>query len=591
VNTFSLDFIHLLGRARRDDRFAATIMNDLDRVLYIYNLKPEEVSWVKSYKSIEDLQNDSLALQILQFESSPLLNNRPFIIVSAAIFFLGVLGYYLASVFSPDTLMIVGIPSWNQINSAIKYFLAMYSAVSFLFLCIVLSTSIVTINPETRKMLLITTVIFSIVLISLIFSYIPEDGKIIFGRILLICFFITLPASLYALFITNKVKALWDEFANNLAHLDPVRYRSMIPIFRKKFEAIYGPINQNGLKSRFLSGEAAFPVHLAILIIGTGWAMFFFAPGGESHFTGGVVTAFTFGFLGAYFFSLSMLFRRYVQSDLKSTAYTHVSQRILITWVWTYVLSILPWQSMSLDPEIQKPMIAVLAFAVGVFPDIAWQVIRQFTKRILGYALPSFAQQYPLNNINGITIWVEARLLEEDIENTQNLVTTNIIDLMLRTNLPLRRIVDWIDQGILRLHATQRGEQLFDALRDRGITTATALLSTYTAFQRAEKRPTEFFLSREFDSVIGTMVVAIDDGPNMYHLKAWREMQAELNKKLPKGVMERVIEETLPVDEQLEQSKSAPKAIKVQLYDANNRLIDERGLWRPDGSLIDGYSP
>jgi hypothetical protein len=54
-----------------------------------------------------------------------------------------------------------------------------------------------------------------------------------------------------------------------------------------------------------------------------------------------------------------------------------------------------------------------------------------------------------LAELDGITIWHETRLQDEDIENVVNFASADVIDLFLNTRLAPNRIIDWIDQAIL----------------------------------------------------------------------------------------------------------------------------------------------
>ena len=91
----------------------------------------------------------------------------------------------------------------------------------------------------------------------------------------------------------------------------------------------------------------------------------------------------------------------------------------------------------------------LLGFAVGVFPVVAWQIIRNIMIKIFRYALPSLESQLALDCLDGLTVWHEARLEEEDIENVPNMATADIVSLLVSTRLPADRIVDWVDQAIL----------------------------------------------------------------------------------------------------------------------------------------------
>ena len=82
-------------------------------------------------------------------------------------------------------------------------------------------------------------------------------------------------------------------------------------------------------------------------------------------------TPVTFAFLGAYFFSMQMLFRRYVRGDLRGSAYVAVVLRVVLAVVGIWVLQGVGeeggWTSQS--------QLLVLAFVIGVFPVVVWQVI------------------------------------------------------------------------------------------------------------------------------------------------------------------------------------------------------------------------
>ena len=145
-----------------------------------------------------------------------------------------------------------------------------------------------------------------------------------------------------------------------------------------------------------------------------------------------------YAFLGAYFFSLQMLFRRFVSEDLRKTAYLAVSLRIVLAVIGT-------WAAITamkgIWAGVGKDWLLVVGFVIGVFPRIAWQFIQGAWKALmqksgLSAALPSMESRLPVSDLDGLTVWHEARLEEEDIENIPNMATTEIVDLMLSTHFP-----------------------------------------------------------------------------------------------------------------------------------------------------------
>jgi hypothetical protein len=91
--------------------------------------------------------------------------------------------------------------------------------------------------------------------------------------------------------------------------------------------------------------------------------------------------------------------------------------------------------------------------------------------------VPSLESKYPLSDLDGLTIWDQARLFEEGIEDLHGLVTANLVDVILGTRIPVDRLVDWLDQALLYMHIPAESDKRFprDELRALGIRTATDL--------------------------------------------------------------------------------------------------------------------
>jgi hypothetical protein len=103
-------------------------------------------------------------------------------------------------------------------------------------------------------------------------------------------------------------------------------------------------------------------------------------------------------------------------------------------------------------PEGDPRGAAVIAFVIGFFPLAGMQAIQRSAATVLRVAVPSLSPPYPLNQIDGLSVWYEARLLEEGIEDMQSLATANFVDVILHTRVPVGRLVDWVDQAHLYLH-------------------------------------------------------------------------------------------------------------------------------------------
>src|SRR5215472_2533638 len=96
-----------------------------------------------------------------------------------------------------------------------------------------------------------------------------------------------------------------------------------------------------------------------------------------------IATPLNFAFLGAYFFGLQALFRRFVRRDLGPNAFLAFSSRIILSaiGVWVIVVCFAVWDSgrmqalLTLSPISREPGLLVAAFVLGVFPRTLWQVI------------------------------------------------------------------------------------------------------------------------------------------------------------------------------------------------------------------------
>lgn len=229
-----------------------------------------------------------------------------------------------------------------------------------------------------------------------------------------------------------------------------------------------------------------------------------------------------FAFLGAYFFGVQMLFRRFVRRDLSPNAFLAFATRIIlaVVAVWVVVL--------CLPKNVSSDAVLVVAFTVGVFPRLLWKYITTFFA-FIGRAkvfLPNIGSLQPLSQLDGLTIWHEVRLEEEDIENVPNMATVDIVDLMLRTQTPAERLILWIDQSILYctlgpVHGDPNGSDTAAAkLRELGIRSATQFAAN-TLPGSVERTAVEKVLGGD-SAPLPTLTCALALEPNFQLMRNWR---------------------------------------------------------------------
>ena len=360
-----------------------------------------------------------------------------------------------------------------------------------------------------------------------------DDWGLSLFRIMVITIFTILPAVMYYVFIASRKQSLFQEFVSNLSRLGLLKMsdgtdlkdnlhnsyfkRTRILSYIDRFEAVYGPVGTQskcdllaatscGVSSisdrektsvsrgRIFSPATAVPVFVATFLIGLGWIQFI-PPwlGGESEESRGNATLHAlllynelpalFAFLGAYFFSLQMLYRRFVTNDLRASAFISVAIRIVLAVIGAWLLQVVFKADMiSFDNEAY--WLLFMSFVIGVFPPVLWQIVRNVSGRMfrMGKFVPDLDSDLPLNKLDGLTIWHATRLEEEDIENAHNMANADIIAMLVNTKMPPERIVDWVDQAILYSCVGAPGDSATGELTDlptrlaqQGINKASAL--------------------------------------------------------------------------------------------------------------------
>ena len=390
------------------------------------------------------------------------------------------------------------------------------------------------------------------------------------------------PAIMYYLFIAMRKYSLLEEFVSNLDRfrlLTPRRYlfeaeradidelelrrQRRVLTYLRKFEGAYGPVPKGMVKvvlsppvlreisseqrwarlasvgsTSIFTPETVVPVVAATLLIGLGWLIVLppwrtdLPPAELSQQWIAALdpeqTPVRFAFLGAYFFSVQMLFRRFVRRDLRASAYVGVSLRIVLAVIATWVAVL------ALSDQATPDQLALLGFVIGVFPRTVWQVVQAALKRVFmaGVLVPTLKTQLPVSDLDGLTVWHEARLEEEDIENIPNMATADPVELMLNTRFSGDRIVDWIDQAILYTDlGVDEGLEARQRLRAHGIRTATSLIEVYQlSGLRGDSEAFEAILPGKGKqrSPIRSLVATASVNPNLELIWIWRGLASTM---------------------------------------------------------------
>ncbi len=378
-----------------------------------------------------------------------------------------------------------------------------------------------------------------------------------FGRLLQVVFVIIaalLPALLYFLFDRQKVTTVRKTFYRQIVMLDPSLYSS------QEAEEKYGHLINEvyGDKSvGYYLVNVGLPIALSSVLIAIGWLMILLPITPDPNMSLSSifkmfephVTPISFGFLGAYFFTLNMVFKRYVRSDLTPKAYSQITVRILITTILVWAVSVLP----TLAPDANdnySPVLLVLAFCLGVVPETGVKVLQEFLRKALGRFNDTLLEKDPLTELEGVDLYDRARLSEEGVDNVENLAHHNIVHLLVQTRIPVSRLVDMFDQAILYLHlrdvpADTRQEAVSsteptdkteagrtagsptgrEVLRSYGVRTATDLLAAWPTGPQSGTSILEPILRSykpELADRLRVVVTTLQDDDWMPQLRYWR---------------------------------------------------------------------
>ena len=182
----------------------------------------------------------------------------------------------------------------------------------------------------------------------------------------------------------------------------------------------------------------------------------------------------TWAFLGAYFYSIIVMIRRWMQMDLTVGSVWRIDVRLAVA----FILGMLIMHTFSGPEEkhlVAQPALAALAFVSGIVPNTFLRWINRQAKRLLAVedrGGEPFGASDLRGKIEGLSFWQLDRLAEEGIESVQDLAMKEIPSLFIRTRFDTPLLMFWVDRALLCVYA---GEN-FELFRRAGIGRATDLV-------------------------------------------------------------------------------------------------------------------
>jgi len=211
------------------------------------------------------------------------------------------------------------------------------------------------------------------------------------------------------------------------------------------------------------------------------------------------LTAFLFGFLGAYVYFIGYLVRSLFILDLTPKTYVFSAIRMVTGSLLALVLSFV----FADEPHF----IPILGFFIGFFPNRGLKLLEKLGSKMLKLGGANFYNFTPLSKLPGMSPADEVRLEREGYDNLEDLRHADPLDLAIRTGLSFRQLSLWIDQSWLRLHLGTDFQPFYQAT---GITCRRDLMAFLTAWdqdRRGESAAT--YLARGLEARVAVKLEVI----------------------------------------------------------------------------------
>jgi hypothetical protein len=212
------------------------------------------------------------------------------------------------------------------------------------------------------------------------------------------------------------------------------------------------------------------------------------------------LTAFQYGFLGAYIYFIGSVIRAYFTLDLTSHTFVDGAVRMIIASILALVLSFVfnfafPEDFKAVAAPIGETasakgdakdvaeetdstipaslsLLPVLSFFFGFYPKRAALAIERIVLKAMRSIPGDSYRALPLSMLAGMSYAHELRLEREGYDNVENLSNADAVDLAVRTCFSYNQSRQWIDQAWLAAHLR---EDYPDFVRHTGITSGDEL--------------------------------------------------------------------------------------------------------------------
>lgn len=247
----------------------------------------------------------------------------------------------------------------------------------------------------------------------------------------------------------------------------------------------------------------------------------------------------TWALLGAYFYTLTLIVRRWMLADLTTNVLWKINARIVLTVILGSLLLALGGGADGAT-KVFAGWAAALGFMIGIVPDLFLRWVSQQLQHIGGIDAGEtglFAPSELQRKLAGMSFWQVDRLGEEGIESVHDLAMKEIPSLLIKTRFDPALLLNWVDRALLCTQVDDdlpifkcahlyTGTDLMAALaRPNGMATLLQALSdgALNCATQASAKPGAGRGATITAAMIDNIVSGLSDGPNLRHLVAYRD--------------------------------------------------------------------
>lgn len=250
----------------------------------------------------------------------------------------------------------------------------------------------------------------------------------------------------------------------------------------------------------------------------------------------------TWTLLGVYFYSITLLFRRWMAADLTAPVLWWVNVRLIVGIIIGMLLTTLTTGADSPLSSLGS-WVGAMAFFIGIVPDMLLRWLGRGLSRLYHFdgvdALALFGATELQRCIPGMSFWQADRLAEEGIDSVTDLAMQDLPSLLIRTRFPTPLVLYWVDRALLcdvagnamalldRVHIN-RATQLVSLVRVLGPTALSSMVQDADCVAAsgeptpAGPAPAPTLVALDA-AKLQHMTTALTAGPNLHELLSYAE--------------------------------------------------------------------